>query len=118
MVAVFAREMFPFLKLHLDLLHFLARVHLRPHVIAFSQHLGAERKKQDGGQDVGEALRNETWHGMAENGREDRHGNQGRESGREDEQSRMLHGHQGSNEKGLVPDFGNEDHRQREDEGL
>lgn len=55
---------------------------------------------------------------MAQNGRQDCHRNEGGEGGREDDKSRVLHRHQGSDQKRFVADLGKYDHRKGEDEGM
>lgn len=55
---------------------------------------------------------------MAEQGREDGHGNERGEGGSEDEHSVVTHCHERSDEEGFVADFGKEDHGKGEDEGV
>ena len=47
---------------------------------------------------------------MAEHSGEDGHGDESGESGREDDEARVFHGHEGGDEEGLVTDFREDDH--------
>ena len=53
---------------------------------------------------------------MAQNGRENCHCNQSSKGGRKDDKSRMLHRHQGSDQKRFVANLGKDDHYEGEDE--
>ena len=47
---------------------------------------------------------------MAQDHGEEGHDDHGREGGREDEKRRVFHGHEGSDEEGLIANFGKDDH--------
>ena len=55
---------------------------------------------------------------MAQNGREDCHCDEGGKGGREDDKSRVLHGHQGGDQECFVANLGKDDHRKGENEGV
>ena len=115
---VSTRLVLALLHLHLDLLHLFARVLVRAHLVRLPQHLEAEDEKQRGGEEVGEPLRDQRRHGVAEHGREHRHGDQRGESGGEDQQSRVLHRHERRHQEGLVADLREQDHRHGQDQRM
>ena len=105
-------------ELHLHLLHLLAGVLLRPDRVALVQHLEAEDDKERASQEVGVAFRDHAGYRVTQDGGENGHGDQGGEGRREDEQSRVLHGHERRDQERLVAYLREEDHGQGEEGGM
>lgn len=55
---------------------------------------------------------------MAEDGGQDRHDDEGAESGGEDQETGVLHGHEGSDKERLVTNLGEDDHDEGQGEGV
>ena len=89
-------------ELHLHLPHLLAGVVLRPHLVPVTQHLQAEDDEESAGQEAGVAFRDQAWYRVTQDGGENGHGEQGGEGSREDDQSRVLHSHERSDQERLV----------------
>ena len=101
---------FFFFELHFNFLHLLADAFVGGDLAGFEEHAHAEDKEQTGGEEVGNVRGNEGGNGVAEHRGKDGHGDQGGVGGGEDEDAVVAHGHEGGDKKGLVADFGEEDH--------
>ena len=99
-------------------LHLLADALLGRDGVALAQHLGTEDEEEQRRKEVGEAFGDQGWHGVAEDGRENCHGDEGGERGREDDEARVFHCHEGGDQEGFVADLGEDYHCEGEEEGV
>ncbi len=86
--------------------------------ITFAEHLGAENKEEDGGEEVGDAFGDQGWDSVAEHGRENGHGDERGKGSGEHEEAGMFHGHKGGDQKCLIANLREDNHSQGEEEGV
>lgn len=105
-------------ELVLDLCHLLLDGSAVVHEVGLAAHLGAENEEETAGGELGKPLGQELRHGVAEEGTEDGHDEEGCECGREDYEPVVPHSHEGGDEEGLVAQLGDDDHGETGKEGL
>jgi hypothetical protein len=105
-------------QFHLHLLHLLPNAVLGAHGQALPHQFYPKNQEQSGGSEMCEALRNERRDSVAEDGGQHGHSDKRREGGSEDDNARMPHSHERSDEEGLVANFGEYDHGEGKNEGV
>jgi len=78
------------------------------HAHAFVEQLGAEDEEEHAGRELRPALRDERREYVAHCGGEDGHDHERRERAGENDDARVLHRHNGRDEKGHITNLGND----------
>jgi hypothetical protein len=102
----------------LDLSHLFSHTVVGAHCKTLFDELETKPEEQRRRSKVCKAFRKQGWHSVAQNSGEYCHDDKCRESGRENEESRMSHGHQRSYEESFISDFREDDHGEGKYEGV
>ena len=105
-------------KLMLHLAHLGSDSLIGVHLHTLSQKPTPEYEEKGRGEETGEAARNESRDRLAEDSGQDGHDKQGAKGSGKDYHPVVLHGHEGSDQKGLVAHLGEENHGEGEHEGV